>query len=293
MAAHFRDTCSAPDTSTSDHEEDVRAFIGHCDRETEQGIDIALNADFTAAAVKGTFSRLRLQSAMGPDDIPPSFLRHAPDSLIALLTALFNYSWHHGVLPRAWRDANLFALFKGGRKPKTDPSSFRPISLTSTTAKAFERLILTRLWSSVGHKISKNQAGFRKHHSTVDQIYRVLNAIRGAWSVHESLPIAFLDISKAFDRVWVDGLLFKLHTIGIRGRSWRWLRAFLTDRRMRIAYNGVYSEWVPLFAGTPQGSVVSPSSSWCTSMICRRHHAVVLSTPMTLPSCRTQSHHTT
>jgi hypothetical protein len=125
-------------------------------------------------------------------------------------------------------------------------------------AKAFERVVLRRLWSAVGSRISADQAGFRKFGATTDQIYRVVAAVHGAWAVDEPLPVAFLDISKAFDRVWHDGLLFKLHDIGIRGRAWRWLRAFLSDRRLRVAHNGAFSKWVPLHAGTPQGSVISP-----------------------------------
>src|SRR6185312_1599756 len=66
------------------------------------------------------------------------------------------------------------------------------------------------------------------------------------------------DISKAFDRTWHDGLLFKLANIGITGNAWRWCRAFLKDRRIRTAHDGQFSDWFNIDAGVPQGSVLSP-----------------------------------
>ena len=68
----------------------------------------------------------------------------------------------------------------------------------------------------------------------------------------------FLDIQKAFDRVDHRILLARLHNIGVRGASWRWIRSFLTDRRTRCVDNQYESEWQPVEYGVPQGCVLSP-----------------------------------
>ena len=68
----------------------------------------------------------------------------------------------------------------------------------------------------------------------------------------------FLDISKAFDRVWHDGLIFKLKSYGVTGPFLSLIRNFLTDRYQRVVLNGKTSEWKRINAGVPQGTILGP-----------------------------------
>jgi hypothetical protein len=74
----------------------------------------------------------------------------------------------------------------------------------------------------------------------------------------KEIRVVFLDISKAFDRVWHKGLIWKLHKIGIRGRLLVWIENYLKDRHQRVIINGQYSDWMKIVAGVPQGSVLGP-----------------------------------
>jgi hypothetical protein len=74
----------------------------------------------------------------------------------------------------------------------------------------------------------------------------------------KEIRIVFLDISKAFDRVWHAGLLAKLKASGIGGRLIRWLENYLKSRQQRVGINGQFSNWGEIKAGVPQGSVLGP-----------------------------------
>ena len=68
----------------------------------------------------------------------------------------------------------------------------------------------------------------------------------------------FFDISKAFDRVWHEGLIFKLKTCGVDANLLKLLGNYLTDRQPRVILNGRMSSWQNVYPGVPQGSVSGP-----------------------------------
>ena len=122
-------------------------------------------------------------------------------------------------MPDEWKKANVVALYKG-KGERTDPTSYRPISVTSVMIRFFERIILNRLWEIIENKISHNvlpsigmpqstssisdcQAGFRAGYSCQHHLLSIRSVIDDVQLKKAKLPIAFLDISKAYDTGWL------------------------------------------------------------------------------------------
>ena len=106
--------------------------------------------------------------------------------------------------------------------------------------------------------LSPYQSGFRPGDSTVNQLIYIVHKIHEALDSGNEVRMVFLDISKAFDKVWHKGLIFKLKTIGVKGPLLNWIASYLSQRKQRVVINGQSSDWGDIEAGVPQGSVLGP-----------------------------------
>ena len=101
-------------------------------------------------------------------------------------------------------------------------------------------------------------SGFKKLDSAMYQIINVTHQIYNELEKGRELCLIFLDVSKAFDKVWHEGLLYKLCCKGISGRLLDWFSSYLDKRRQRVVINGQHSNLLELNAGVPQGSILGP-----------------------------------
>ena len=153
------------------------------------------------------------------------------------------------------------SIFKKGDKQFI--KNYRPISLLPICGKIFEKIIFNNLYSylTVNNLITKKQSGFRPGDSITNQLlYQLVNEIHQAFENPKSLEVCavFLDISKAFDKVWHDGLIFKLKQNGVYGSLLMFFQNYLNNRKQRVVLNGSYSSYSTVESGMPQGSVLGP-----------------------------------
>ena len=204
--------------------------------------------------------RGRKGTSPGLDGIGYPMIANLPTSCLEKLLNLFNRLWSEGKCPETWRHSIIIPILKNAKLDNHSPASYRPISLTSNLCKIMERMINNRLrwWLENNNILQPCQSGFRTNRSTKDCIMLLHDHIYKALANKRSTLAVFLDIEKAYDMVWRDGLLHKMRSIGICVNMLRWIRSFLGKRKFQVRIGTCFSDTFSLENGIPQGSVLSP-----------------------------------
>ena len=122
-----------------------------------------------------------------------------------------------------------------------------------------EKIINTRLiWHlENSHFFAPEQAGFRQNRSTEDQVTYIAQKIEDGFQNKQQTVAIWIDLEKAFEKVWKDGLRLKLQIAGVKGKMYNWISQYLTNRKARVHLDGSYSRKKTLKHGVPQGGVLS------------------------------------
>ena len=225
----------------------------------EKGDDF-LNEKIREEETEVAIQLLHQDKAPGPDNIYGELLQEGSQALIKAINVLFNKSWSEKIVPQDWKVAKVKFLRKPGKPSYHNAGSYRPISLTSILGKCLERIVFTRLYSFVEHTriLDPEQEGFRRFHGTSMAMLRLVQNIIQGFSEGQVTLAVFVDMEKAFDSVWRNGLLAKLHNMGITGNIWGWLQSFLESRQAFCYMKGADNTKFYTMMGLPQGSVLSP-----------------------------------
>ena len=201
---------------------------------------------------------LNIAKASGVDGIGNSLLKICANAIAPSLSKFFNISLNAGYFPSAWKFANVIPIFK--KNDRQSKINYRPVSLLICLSKILEKIVFIRLYNFLLeiNFFTPFQSGFRPGDSTVNQLVLIVHKIYEAFEQGKEVQAVFLDMTKAFDKVWHKGLLFKLKSLGITNPLLAWIKSYLTDRKQRVVIDGQASVWSNIEAGVPQGSVLGP-----------------------------------
>ena len=213
----------------------------------------------TAEEVHRELRRLHSGKAPGPDGLSSDLLRHCPFSAAVVLARLFSASLALGYVPACWRLSFVRLLPKPG-KQLTRPADFRPISLCSVVGKVLERLFARRLSIVLEERglLPEEQSAFRPARGTEEQLCLVAQRAVQAANGGLATTLVALDVYKAYDSVWHEGLLCRLRT-STSAPTARWVASFLRGRQAAVLEDGHVSRRFSTLAGVPQGSPLSPA----------------------------------
>jgi endonuclease/exonuclease/phosphatase family metal-dependent hydrolase len=213
-----------------------------------------INAAISKEEVAKAIQKLKNYKAAGHDRVPAELLKRGGSSMLNMLTDLFNMVWDNELVPKGWRQGNVTSIFKAG--DRTDCNNYRPITVLPVIDKLFASVLTKRLDAAVA--LHDHQFAFRANRSTTDPLYIMDNISKQRKHAGLRTHKFFLDMRKAYDRVWHAGLFCKLHKKGVTGKLWRIIHRLYDCSASTPIIDGQTTEPYAILQGVAQGCPMSP-----------------------------------
>lgn len=211
------------------------------------------DAPFRLEEVSDTLLKMKGGKSADLDGFVIEIFKAGGNYVAQALTTLFNAVLTAETVPADWRQGYIVSIFKSG--DSYDPGNYRGITVLNVVGKIFASVLLARLSRAI--PLHESQAAFRKGRTCVEHIFSLSQLVQARRRAGLGTYAFFLDIQKAYDTVWRDGLLFKLYNKGVDGKLWRIIVDMLSKSASRVRLEGEFSEAFSLLQGVPQGCPLS------------------------------------
>ena len=222
---------------------------------TEQNTIECDTEPITLVELEHAIHQLKQGKSCGPDNIPNEALINADDNTKQIILETINNIQKNETIPRQWTEGMITRLYKGkGKKGKCDNE--RGITLSSNIGKLFERIINNRVTPVIIS--TESQGGGKKGRTTADHLMIINTAIyENKRKKNNKINIVFLDVTKAYDKAWLNAILYSLHNSGITGKNWRLIKKLNENLTARIKTKHGPTREIQIKDSIRQGGVLS------------------------------------
>ena len=252
-----------------------------------------LAGELTREELSAVCQRLPRGKAPGDDGLPYEFYVAFWERLAPRLLAVLNAAFHStstAALPPSMRSGRITLLYKGKGADRTQPGSYRPITLLNCDYKIAAAAIAARLGAPLSSVIDSSQTAFLPKRWIGDNVLAHLETVDYLQATGQPGALVFLDLAKAFDRVDRAWILRSLEALGAPACIPRWVEVLHGGTRATVAFNGWVTDPFPVSSGVFQGSPLSPilyvAASQPLAAYTRSLAAQGLICPILLPSGR-------
>ena len=214
---------------------------------------------FTINDLRRSIQRLKTQTSSGPEKVSNKLIKAIPVSHYCFLLQTFNTFLVTNTYPPHWKLSKMILLPKD-KSAILSVNQTRSISLLSCLGKVYERCFLIHLlqWMADNAILPAEQSGFRAHHSTTTRFVQFLQHLSTGLQQHTASMAIYVDFTKAFDQLWHDGLIYKLHRMNCPRELVLFIIEYLRNRKSYLELNQVTSNIFDIEKGVPQGSCLGP-----------------------------------
>ena len=208
----------------------------------------------TEKEMNAAIKKLKRNKSLGPDKIPNEISIEANKETRKVLKEILEKVHKEEEIPRSWEEGEIIRLYKGkGLKGKC--SNERGITLASNVGKLYERIINERVKKQV--TITKAQAGGKPGCSTVDHLIVLKQTISEIRAKGQTAYIIFLDVQKAYDKAWLDAIIYALHQNGVKGKNLRMIKKLNSNLTAKIQTRHGLTRKIQIKDSIRQGGVLS------------------------------------
>ena len=234
---------------------EIRAHMKSFREEKKE--NISLSGKIQTQEVIDAIREIKQNKQPGLDQMFPEFLKNLGPNALSWLTEFLQRCFNLRCIPKIWRKAKIIPVLKPKKDP-VDVRSYRPISLLSLGYKLYERVVMKRISPFVECALPDEQFGFRPHRSTELQVLNITQEIEDAFQAKSSVGAVFVDLSSAYDTVWITGLTYKLTKMIPDVHVIQVIQDLISNRSFRVHTGNTKSTWRRVRNGLPQGSVLAP-----------------------------------
>ena len=209
----------------------------------------------TIPEIKYAIGKMK-EASPGHDGLPLFIFKENIEIFAPVLTHMLSRSMEIGVFHKEMSIARVVCIFKAGNSKEI--SNYRPISVLPVLSKLLEKLVYNRVMEHMmlhGYR-SNTQYGFREKRSTECALQNMCRSIYEEIDYSLYCMGVFLDLSKAFDTLDRNILLYKLECYDIRDTELEWFRSYSGARKQCVVWRNAESNHRPINFGTPQGSIL-------------------------------------
>ena len=206
--------------------------------------------------VRKSIYRLKNGKAAGGSGIVAEMMKAGGEVVEDRLWRLFRKIWVEVEVPKDWECGVVIPLYKKGDRMNLD--NYRGITLMDVVGKVFSGILRERLEKWYGGLIVEEQAGFRKGRGCVDQGYTLSQAVPKRLEVQKKTFLCFVDLRKAYDSVWREGLFSRLMEDGVPSKLVDLVKMWYRNVKAKVRVNDVDSDWFESKVGVRQGDTLSP-----------------------------------
>lgn len=213
-------------------------------------------AEFDVGEVASAVWKMSMGKAPGMDGVTNEMIKRVYESVPEFIKSMYDSCLKEGLFPKKWKEARVVVLLKSSEKDRTEPRSYRPISLLSGLGKVLERMMTERMIRKMNGKWNECQFGFRRNKCTEDAWIRMKELVRMNDNKH--VAGVFVDFKGAFDNLLWRVCLRKLHEIGSTGEEMDLWYDYFNERKVCMV-SSVDEVWKEVKRGCPQGSIGGPN----------------------------------